>query len=105
VFGPLSLQLPEGAVVMTDQPAPLAWYMDHCSVLLVQHEQELESYERVVGPVDAFLVTPAIMQLTAQERGDWWSWIAAARGVYHGLAPAERMPPNMVLRVRRKVLP
>ena len=104
-FRPVAARLPDGAVVMTDQPAPLAWYTDHLSVLLVQHEQELDSYERVLGAVDAFLVTPAITQLTTQERGDWWSWIAASRGVYHGLTPAERMPPNMLLRLRHEAQP
>jgi hypothetical protein len=87
---------------MTDQPAAVAWYTQRPAVLLCQREEELAQFERVVGPIDALVVTSAIGQLPAQERGDWWQWIAAPRGVYRGLAPAAQMPPNTLLRVRPK---
>ncbi len=99
-FLPLGRSLREGAVVMTDQPAPLAWYTGHPSVLLVQREEELDRYERVLGPIDAVLATPPLLQVAVNERGDWWPWIVAPRGIYRGLVPAQHMPSSMLLRIR-----
>jgi hypothetical protein len=100
--GALAELVPRRTPVMTDQPAAVAWYTQRPAVLLCQREEELAQFERVVGPIDALVVTSAIGQLPAQERGDWWQWIAAPRGVYRGLAPAAQMPPNTLLRVRPK---
>jgi tetratricopeptide (TPR) repeat protein len=99
-FRPLAFWVPEDAAVMTDQPAMAAWYTDRPCVWLFQHEQELVKLERVLRPVHAVTVTSAVLQMPAEERGDWWSWIVAPRGVYRGMAPAERVPPNTMLRMR-----
>lgn len=97
---PLAFWLRADATVMTDQPALVAWHAERNAVWLCQHEEELAQMESVLGPVGAVFVTPVVMQMTAAERGDWWSWIVAPRGIYRGLAPSNRMPPNTMLRVR-----
>jgi hypothetical protein len=103
-YRPLAFWLPPDAVVMTDQPAFVAWYSGHVAVLLCQREEEFNALEKALGPVDAVFVTQGLLQMTAAERGDWWSWVMAPRGVYDGLAPAERMPTGTMLRVRPKTV-
>jgi 4-amino-4-deoxy-L-arabinose transferase-like glycosyltransferase len=98
----LRLLVPEGATVMTDQPALVAWYADRRAVWLCQREEDWLGLERTVGPVDATYLTPGIAQMAPAEQGDWWFWLTSPRGVYQGLAPAERRPPTGVLKVRRK---
>jgi len=99
-FRPLAFWVPPDTAIMTDEPAFATWYAERPCVWLFQREQELAKSERVLRPVEAVAVTPAVLQMPAEERGDWWSWIVAPRGIYRGLAPAEHTPPNTMLRMR-----
>jgi tetratricopeptide (TPR) repeat protein len=99
-FRPLAFWLPKDTAVMTDQPAFAAWYAERPCVWLFQREEELVGQQRTLRPVHAAAVTSAVLQMPAEERGDWWSWIIAPRGVYRAMAPADHMPPNTTLRIR-----
>src|SRR5579859_2005991 len=99
-FRPLAFWLPPNAAIMTDQPAFATWYAEHPCIWLFQREEELAKLERVLRPVEAMAVTPAVLQMPAAERGDWWSWVIAPRGIYRGMSPAEHMPLNTMLRMR-----
>lgn len=99
-FRPLEAWLPENALVMSDQPALVAWYAERNAIALLQREDDLAKLERAGAGIEAVLVTAGIQQTPPAERGDWWSWVAAARGVFRGLAVAPRSPPGTVLRMR-----
>jgi hypothetical protein len=90
------------ATVLTDQPHLVAWYAERRALWLPQREQDLETVERLLGPVDAAYVTPGMARLPAEEQGSWWFWLSAPAGVYRGLALADPMPAGAVLRLRRK---
>jgi hypothetical protein len=92
--------LSEQATILTDQPAWVAWYADRRAVWLFQHEEEWRRLELSVGPLDATYVTQGVAQIPAEERSDWWGWLAAPRGRYGQLIPVEPAPPQAVLRVR-----
>lgn len=98
----LARQVPPEATLMTDQPAPVAWYANRPAVWLCQQEKDLDTFEAVCGPLGAVYVTQAITQVLVAERGDWWTWVLAPAGVYRGLVPADPMPRNAVLRLRAK---
>jgi hypothetical protein len=92
--------LSESATILTDQPAWVAWYADRRAVGLFRHEEEWRRVERSVGPLDATYVTQGVAQIPAEERSDWWGWLAAPQGRYRQLVPVEPAPPQAVLRVR-----
>lgn len=101
----LACQLPARGIVITDQPATVAWYADRRAVWMFQKEKDLDTFERVCGPPDAIYVTSAVAQLPAPEWGDWWTWATSLRGTFRGLAPADPMPFNAVLRLRQRPKP
>jgi hypothetical protein len=94
-------QLPSGAIVLTDQPVLVAWCAGRRALWLPQREADLDVIERTFGPLQAAYVTPGVRQLPDEERGDWWYWLSAPGGRYRGLAVADPMTPEGVLRVQQ----
>ncbi len=92
----------DGAVVLTDQPAQVAWNTSRRAIWLPQREQDLVTLENTFGQVDATFVTRGAAQLPASQRGDWWYWVTVPTGVYRGLSVVEPASPNAIVRVRTK---
>jgi tetratricopeptide (TPR) repeat protein len=76
------------ALVMTDQPALVAWYGKRRALWLFQNEQDLRDFQQQVRPLDAALVNPSwLARLPDEQRPDWWQWLAAPAGQFEGLSP------------------
>ncbi|NQU09356.1 tetratricopeptide repeat protein [bacterium] len=99
-FGPLTNEVPADAVILTDQPALVAWFADRCAVGLPQAEIDLVDLEQTCGPVDACFISTMVSRIPAAEQGPWWVWVSAARGVYRGLVPAAEARLAGIWRVR-----
>jgi hypothetical protein len=100
MVGRLSQLVPEEATVLTDQPAGVAWYADRRAVWLFQQEEDWERLARAGGTVDAVYLTPALDQMAANERSEWWFWLRSPQGVYRDFAPVNtRLVPGL-LRLR-----
>lgn len=93
--------VPAQGIVMTDQPAFVAWYANRRAVWICRRTEDWEALQRTVGPVDATYITPAIAQVRPEERGDVAFWLASA-GRYGDLVPVppEKNPPVGVVKVR-----
>ncbi|MEI8316099.1 MAG: tetratricopeptide repeat protein [Verrucomicrobiota bacterium] len=92
-------RLTAGGAVLTDVPAYAAWYWNRPALLLCQREADLAELEKQSGKIAGVYLSPAINQLPQTEVGDWWIWLASARGVYHGLALASNHQLPGLLRV------
>lgn len=97
---PLARLLPAGTVVMTDQPAVIAWAGKHPAVWLCLQEGEWDQIEAGGGRIDAAYVSPAVASLPSAPRASWWGWIASPRGVYRNLVPVDAAPLPGALRLR-----
>jgi tetratricopeptide (TPR) repeat protein/4-amino-4-deoxy-L-arabinose transferase-like glycosyltransferase len=96
---PLRNSVPENGVVLTDQPAMVAWYAARHAIWLPQQESDLDFIEKHKVAPSAAYITSAIT-LSGAKPGDWWSWVAARNGVYRGLAPTGMLLGDAELRVR-----
>jgi 4-amino-4-deoxy-L-arabinose transferase-like glycosyltransferase len=94
--------VPPEAVVMTDQPALVAWKGERRAVWLCLEEREWDRLEGRGGRIDATYITPTVNALLPASKAAWWWWIASPRGVYRELAPADtgRLPGVLRLRGR-----
>ena len=92
-------QIPEGGVVLTDQPAEVAWRLQRPALWLCEKEEDLDRFQIVTGPIKGVYVSPAVATLFQQESSDWWVWIISPRGVYRGLVPVANSPLPGVLRL------
>jgi tetratricopeptide (TPR) repeat protein len=93
---PRGVVLPAEAVVVTDQPAAVSWYTGRCAVWLWSREADWDRIEKL-----GFVPTVAVVSSALASAGNWWSWLAAPRGIYRGLAPAGMLPGSFVYRQRR----
>jgi hypothetical protein len=91
--------IPEDAVVLTDNPALIAWYGDRRALMLPREEKELDIIEQVIGPVGAIYITTNIRDTIEREKTQWWGWLNSPVGQYRGLAPSPRAPRYAVLRL------
>ena len=94
--------VPAEAVVMTDQPALVAWKGRRRAVWLCLEEREWDLLEARGGRIDVTYITPTVNALLPASRAAWWLWIASPRGVYRDLSPADagRLPGVLRLRGR-----
>jgi tetratricopeptide (TPR) repeat protein len=90
----------EEEVVLTDQPALVAWHAQRTAVGLFQKEDALLEFVRVCGEPAAIYITLAALTTMREEMGDWWKWIGTAQGMYRNWAPADPMPSRALLRLR-----
>ena len=93
-------QTSEDAVVMTDQPFPVAWWGERKAVWLLQQEEDWERLERTAGPVDAVYITPALDRMLPTERGEWWFWLSSPKGNYRDFELVTAAETFGVLRLR-----
>jgi hypothetical protein len=92
-------RLDDDAVVLTDNPALIAWYGDRRALMLPREEKELDIIEQVIGPIDAMYMTTNIRDTIEREKTQWWGWINSPVGTYRGFAPSPRAPRYAVLRL------
>lgn len=89
----------EDEVVLTDQPALVAWHAKRTAVGLFQKEDALLEFARVCGEPTAIYVTLAALGTMREEIGDWWKWVGTAQGMYRTWAPVDPMPTRALLRI------
>ena len=92
--------LPEQGMIMTDDPARLAWQLDRPVVELAQQEATLDRIEAVTGKLAAVYLSPAFPALAHERLDDWWLWAASSRGVYRDLAVVQNQSLPGLLRRR-----
>jgi 4-amino-4-deoxy-L-arabinose transferase-like glycosyltransferase len=94
--------VPPEAVVMTDQPALVAWKGERRAVWLPLEEGEWDRIEARGGRIDVTYITPMVNALLPASKASWWWWIASPRGVYRDLTPADagRLPGVLRLKGR-----
>ena len=90
----------EDEVVVTDQPALVAWHAQRTAVGMFQKEDALLEFSRVCGEPTAIYVTLAALTTMREEMGDWWKWVGTAQGAYRNWAPVDPMPSRALLRMR-----
>ena len=91
--------LPDDAVVLTDNPALIAWYGNRRALMLPREEKELDTIEQGIAPVNAIYITTNIRDVIEREKTQWWGWINSPVGTYRGFAPSPRAPRHAVLRL------
>jgi hypothetical protein len=91
--------LPAEAVVMSDNPALVAWYGGRRALMLPRDEKDLDLIENIAGPLGAIYITANLRETIELEKTRWWVWINSPIGVYRGLEPAAGAPRYAVLRL------
>ena len=94
LFAFFKTNVPTNAVVLTDQPALVAWYAERQAVWLPQQESNLDMIEKLAGRSVVYYVTAA----TPTDAGAWWPWVTSPQGIFRGLIPAGGLPGDAVLR-------
>jgi len=98
-FEVLKNQVPANTVILTDQPAMVAWYAERQTVWLPQQESGLDRIETLAGTTLVYYVTSAGAPTARPDAGAWWLWAAAPRGIFRGLIPTGGLPGDAVLRL------
>jgi hypothetical protein len=92
----------EGALVMTDQPAFMAWHGERRALWLCLEERDWDALEgRGVSVGATYLTSGAASAMSAGNVG-WLWWILSPWGVYRDLVPADPPLPRGLLRIRSK---
>ena len=100
LFAPLKSRVPANTVIVTDQPAMVAWYADRPAVWLPQQESSLDRIETLAGTSLVYYVTSAGAPDSRPDAAAWWLWVASPQGVFRGLFPTGGLPGGAVLRAR-----
>ena len=96
LFAVLQTRVPTNTVILTDQPAQVAWYAERQTVWLPQEESSLDRIETLAGTALVYYVTSPM----PPDAGAWWLWAASPQGVFRGLIPAGGLPGDGILRLR-----
>ncbi|MDH7571191.1 MAG: hypothetical protein QHJ73_16565, partial [Armatimonadota bacterium] len=102
-FEPVRTLLPREAVVVSDEPALVAWYGERRAVWLPREVGDFDLLQQGAGKVDAAYISRQPTAARPRDKGDWWFWLAVPHGVYRDLVPVGLIPPEGVLRVRAGV--
>lgn len=96
ILEPVRQLVPATGVVMTDQPALVAWYGNRCALSLLTKESDWQHLPTLgASPAAVFLVGPV-----PADAPDWWSWLASPRGTYRGLVPVVPSSSGATLKVQ-----
>jgi hypothetical protein len=95
--------LPREAVVVSDEPALVAWYGERRAVWLPREVGDFDLLQQGAGKVDAAYISRQPTAARPRDKGDWWFWLAVPHGVYRDLVPVGLIPPEGGLRVRAGV--
>ncbi len=87
-------------LVMTDEPAWVAWHTRRTTIDLCHEERDLDRIEQRFGPLAAMYFTPAIVPLQREYNIEWWQWAGLRHGIYRNLQPATTGSVPGVLRIR-----
>jgi len=98
MFELLKSQVPTNAVILTDQPALVAWYAERPTVWLPQQESGLDRIGTLAGTTLVYYVTAAGAPTARPDAGAWWLWVASPHGAFRGLVPTAGLPGDAVLR-------
>lgn len=89
-FTNLAARLPAEGIVVTDVPVQTAWYLNRPTLALPTAETDLDRFTHSNGIAAVFLTGPFT------DVPDWWRWLIAERGVYHGLSVTPSLLPGRV---------
>jgi hypothetical protein len=92
----IEARIPGGGLVVTDQPAMVAWRADRPALWLPQQEEDLTTIETSVAPLAGAYLTGASTRIPQAERGAWWFWLASGQGRFHGLVPGRGAPDALL---------
>ena len=98
MFEVLKKNVPAKTLILTDQPAMIAWYADRQTVWLPQQESGLDRIEALAGTALVYYVTSSSAPNARADAGAWWLWVAAPHGVFRSLIPTGELPGDAVLR-------
>ena len=98
MFEILKSRVSTNTIILTDQPALIAWYAERQTVSLPQQESTLDRIETMAKTGLVYYVTAASAPTARPDAAPWWLWVASPHGIFRGLIPTGGLPGDAVLR-------